>query len=182
MDYFPESYVDVDGKALTKEEAIGGYKLVMVVYSAAWWPGCTPFKTNLKEIYQTINADGAKNLQVVLISGDQNEDGFNKSTAEMPWVAVPLGGDKGQIESKVPCTGYPTPGIINGVTGEVFDADAFGKVSEDSMNAWLAKVWDEMRRTQVRSRSIIQVNFYWFDECSGRWIMMSKGLNLIESP
>jgi hypothetical protein len=49
----------------------------------------------LKEIYGKLNADGAKNLQVVLISGDQDQDGFNKSAAEMPWVAIPLGGDKG---------------------------------------------------------------------------------------
>ena len=87
-----------------------------------------------------MNADGAKNLQVVIISGDKDADGFGKTTDGMPWVAIPLGGDKGGVEQKVPCTGYPTPGIINGVTGEVFDPDAFGKVSEASMNEWLAKV------------------------------------------
>ena len=76
----------------------------------------------------------------MLISGDKDEDGFKKSTAEMPWVAVPFGGSKGGIEAKVPCTGYPTPGIINGTTGEVLDADAFGKVTEASMNEWLSKV------------------------------------------
>ena len=59
----------------------------------------------------------------------------------MPWVAIPLGGEVGGIKEKVPCTGYPTPGIINGTTGEVLDADAFGKVSEASLNEWLSKVW-----------------------------------------
>ena len=62
MDYFPDKFVDVGMKELTREEAIGGYKLVMVVYTANWWPGCTPFKANLKEIYGKINAEGAKNL------------------------------------------------------------------------------------------------------------------------
>ena len=79
-------------------------------------------------------------MQVVVISGDQDQGGFDKSCEGMPWVAIPFGGDKGAIESKVPCTGYPTPGIINGTTGEVLDADAFGKVSEDSLNDWLSKV------------------------------------------
>ena len=61
MDYFPESYVNAAGEAVGKD-AIMGYKLVIVVYSASWWPGCTPFKNNLKEIYGKINAGDAKNL------------------------------------------------------------------------------------------------------------------------
>ena len=36
MDYFPDNYVDGSGKAMTKADAIEGYKLVMVVYSASW--------------------------------------------------------------------------------------------------------------------------------------------------
>ena len=94
----------------------------------------------MKEIYGKINANGEKNLQVIIVSGDQNEEGYKKSCEEMPWVAIPFGGDKGGMEAKVPCTGYPTPGIINGTTGEVLDADAFGKVSDASMNEWLEKV------------------------------------------
>ena len=50
-----------------------------------------------------------------------------------------MGGEKGDIDSKVPCTGYPTPGVINGVTGDVIDADCFGKVNADSLAGWLAQ-------------------------------------------
>jgi hypothetical protein len=35
MDYFPESYVNAAGEAVGKD-AITGYKLVIVVYSASW--------------------------------------------------------------------------------------------------------------------------------------------------
>ena len=47
---------------------------------------------------------------------------------EGPWVAIPLEDVKSRfsaINSKVPCTGYPTPGIIDAKTGDVLCADAY---------------------------------------------------------
>ena len=93
----------------------------------------------MKGFYNEWNAGGAKNLQVVVVSGDRDADGFNASMADMPWVAVPLGSDTAGIAAKVPCTGYPTPGVVNGATGAVIDADVFGKVSADSFKEWSAK-------------------------------------------
>ena len=58
----------------------------------------------------------------------------------MPWVAQPFGADKTAIGAKVPCTGYPTPGVVNGATGEVLDADCFGKVDDANYADWLGKV------------------------------------------
>ena len=75
--------------------------------------------------------DGEKVLQIVLISGDRDESGYKMSIKEMPWVAVPFQGEKGGLEEKIPCTGYPTLGLINGVTGEVLDDDCFQEVSLD---------------------------------------------------
>ena len=57
----------------------------------------------------------------------------------MPWVSLPFGADKVAIESVIQCTGYPTPGVINGTTGAVIEADAFGKVNQENYEAWLAK-------------------------------------------
>ena len=54
-----------------------------------------------------------------------------------PWVALPFGSEKSAIEAIIPCTGYPTPGVINGATGAVIDADVFGKVDENSLSLWL---------------------------------------------
>lgn len=71
-----------------------------------------------------------------MVSGDQNIDGFKTSMNECPWVALPFGADKSQYEAKIPCTGYPTPGVINGTTGAVIIADAFGKVTEASLQEW----------------------------------------------
>jgi len=71
-----------------------------------------------------------KNIQVVVVSGDDDEQGYKETMAKTPWVALPYGADASSISSKIKCTGYPTPGVINGSTGEVITADCFGKVDE----------------------------------------------------
>ena len=92
---------------------------------------------NLKKFYETWNAGGVKNLQVITISADSDEGGFNRSMADMPWVALPLKSDEAsKLDDKVPCTGYPTPGVINGETGAVINPDVFGKVNADSFSQW----------------------------------------------
>ena len=59
----------VEGKACGAE-VIEGYKLVLVVDSASWWGGCTPFKAKVLELYNAANASDPKTMQVVIRSGD----------------------------------------------------------------------------------------------------------------
>ena len=91
----------------------------------------------MKEFYNTWNAGGAKKLEVIVVSGDRDEAGFKATTDGMPWVAVPLGRDTSGIKAKVPCTGYPTPGVVCGKTGKVIDPDVFGRVAATSLDGWL---------------------------------------------
>jgi len=43
----------------------------------------------------------------------------------------------------VPCTGYPTPGVVNAKTGEVLLADAYDEMSQDKnggyFQGWISK-------------------------------------------
>ena len=97
MDNLGTSFVNSSGASLDAE-CVTGYKLVMVLHSATWWPGCTPFKASLKDLYNKWNKDGAeKNLQVVLVSGDKDQGGFDTSMKDMPWVGQPFGTDKAAI-------------------------------------------------------------------------------------
>ena len=89
----------------------------------------------MKNYWATWNKDGEKNLQVVVVSGDQNEEGFKSTMEGVPFVALPFGADKTEIEKKIPCTGYPTPGVLK-ADGTVVDSDAFGKVNEGSFATW----------------------------------------------
>ncbi len=81
------------------------------------------------------------NIFNVLFVSDTS--GFQSSMSGAPWVAVPFAetkARKGPIEAKVPCTGYPTPGVINAKTGAVIDADVFGKVNQAQYEAWMKQV------------------------------------------
>ena len=51
--------------------------MLILCYSAAWWGGCKPFKAHLKKHYEEWNKDGAKNVEVVIVSGDNDSKGFS---------------------------------------------------------------------------------------------------------
>ena len=59
----------------------------------------------------------------------------------MPWVGIPFGEKEGAgckaLSEAVPCTGFPTPGILNGTTGAVIDPDCFGKVDQANYDNWM---------------------------------------------
>jgi len=44
-------------------------------------------------------------VQVVMVSGDRDADGYNKTTQGFPWVSFPFGKDKSGCEAKIKCTG-----------------------------------------------------------------------------
>lgn len=60
-DFLGTEFVDKDNKACGADMVVG-HKMIMVVYSASWWPGCIPFKENLKTIYGQLNEGGKKEL------------------------------------------------------------------------------------------------------------------------
>ena len=72
-----------------------------------------------------------------MVSGDSDQAGFNSSMDGCPWYAVPFQTEH-KLEEKVPCTGYPTPGIVK-ADGTVVDPDVFGKVNEGALAEWLKK-------------------------------------------
>jgi hypothetical protein len=50
-----------------------------------------------------------KQVEVVVVSGDNDPEGFSATFDGAPWVAVPFGEKREEIERHIPCTGYPTP-------------------------------------------------------------------------
>ena len=86
----------------------------------------------MKTLYSLWNDDGAKNIQVIFVSGDRNQDGFNSLMEDVSWVALPFGADKSKIEKEVPPKGYPTAGVISGVKGVVITPDCSGKVDHEN--------------------------------------------------
>ena len=76
----------------------------------------------------------------MIVSGDSDGNGFKSTCDGMPWVALKFQYDQKSINEKIPCTGYPTPGVVNLANGTVIEPDAFGKVNEGSVGDWLKAI------------------------------------------
>ncbi len=76
-------------------------------------------------------AGSEKNVEVVIVSGDDDEDGFNETVEGLPFISIPfkaLGERKPNFEKKIPCHFYPQPCIIDAKSGKVL----FGSSSEEA--------------------------------------------------
>tara|TARA_B110000285_G_C14775105_1_gene445844 strand:+ start:125 stop:313 length:189 start_codon:yes stop_codon:yes gene_type:complete len=60
MEWIGDKFVDAAGKELTRDEAIGGYDLVMILHMGSWCQGCTNFKENLITLYNDWNKESGK--------------------------------------------------------------------------------------------------------------------------
>ena len=58
----------------------------------------------MKGFYAELNREGCQ-LEVVVVSGDRDEQGFKRTMEGLPFVAVPFGNQRPAIEDAVPCTG-----------------------------------------------------------------------------
>ena len=88
-----EMYLDSNGNKIDFENAVGTSGLIGLLFTASWWPGCKPFKSQLQEIYKECNKD-TRQLQVITVSADRDENGFDASRAGTPWVAFPFDATK----------------------------------------------------------------------------------------
>ena len=110
-----------------------------MLFTVSWWGGCGPFKEKLIKTLTEVNASNPKNVGVLIYSADSDEAGFAKTMKESPFVAVRFDSkeQKTAISVKHPISGFPTPIIMNGKTGEVQDPDAMG-TNVNSLNKMLA--------------------------------------------
>jgi nucleoredoxin len=74
------------GGKLTKEVDLSG-KVVAVYFSAHWCPPCRAFTPTLIKAYQDAKAAGTP-FELVFVSSDEDQEGFDEYTKDMPWPAV----------------------------------------------------------------------------------------------
>ena len=65
---------DYDNVEISAEEALVGYKYILILYTSSWCPGCRHFNDTLKDCYVEWNKDGERNIQVILVSCDRDDD------------------------------------------------------------------------------------------------------------
>lgn len=82
-------------------------EFVLLYFSAHWCGPCKAFTPRLAEFYKEVNA-AQQRLEVVFVSLDRDEGGFDAYYEEMPWLAVPY--SSAQLRQQLNA-GYGVSGI-----------------------------------------------------------------------
>lgn len=109
------SHEQFGGTLLTKSgiqnpaDALRGKAVVGIYFSAHWCPPCRQFTPWLVDVYNRVRAEHGKDaLEVVFVSGDNDEASFNEYYSEMPWTVVPyLGAASIQLNNLYKHSGIP---------------------------------------------------------------------------
>ena len=107
-------------------------------------------------MYEIWNKEDPKNVQVVLIHGDDTRRDYMKSIEFSPWVAIPWN-DEGQYNwEAIIYNGLPSYGALNGTTGEVIQASIHGgeSLNQGIYLRWLAIYEEQMTRFRQNGEKI----------------------------
>jgi nucleoredoxin len=74
-----------------------GKSVVGLYFSAHWCPPCRGFTPELVKKYEAIKAAG-KDFEIVFVSSDKDDKGFQEYFGEMPWLALPYADRAGKNE------------------------------------------------------------------------------------
>jgi thiol-disulfide isomerase/thioredoxin len=112
-------------------EALGGKEFVLLYVSAHWCPPCRKFTPMLANWYQTVKSQ----VEVVFLSCDHDDKGFQSYFASHPWMAVAYDDDaRESIQAAIRVQGIPRLVVLSGETGKVIVDNAVGQPLD--INRW----------------------------------------------
>jgi nucleoredoxin len=76
------------GGEVSNEEMMKA-EVVALYFSAKWCNPCKMFTPILSKFYELVNKD-SKQLEIIFVSSDENEEAFKEYFATMPWLAMPF--------------------------------------------------------------------------------------------
>jgi len=128
VDMLGENLVN-GSKSVETAEALNG-KTVGLYFSAHWCPPCRGFTPVLAKAYS--DHYKAKDLEIVFVSSDQEQSGFDSYYGEMPWLALPFDqrDTKAAVAKKFGVSGIPMLVIIDS-DGNTITLKGRGKVNND---------------------------------------------------
>eukprot|EP01026_Neomeris_dumetosa_P007374 TRINITY_DN1227_c0_g1_i4.p1 TRINITY_DN1227_c0_g1~~TRINITY_DN1227_c0_g1_i4.p1 ORF type:complete len:431 (-),score=78.61 TRINITY_DN1227_c0_g1_i4:452-1744(-) len=101
----------------------GPGKIVALYFSAHWCPPCKGFTPRLANFYNQFKAshERAGDFEIVFVSSDKDEEGYNEYFAQMPWLGLPFANRKAKTELSVKfrISGIPALVILDGETGKI---------------------------------------------------------------
>ncbi|EQC39512.1 hypothetical protein SDRG_02951 [Saprolegnia diclina VS20] len=105
-------------------EAFAGKTIVGIYFSAHWCPPCRGFTPVLSETYAEILADDHKEFELIFVSSDRDEGGFNEYYGDMPFLALPYANraQKDVLAKSFDVRGIPTLVFLN-AAGDVITKD-----------------------------------------------------------
>jgi thiol-disulfide isomerase/thioredoxin len=113
-------------KPIPLADALGGKEFVLLYASAHWCGPCRQFTPKLAKWYQSQGAN--KIAEIVFLSADHDEKGFQQYYTSMPWLAVEYGDDaREQLMSSLNVSGVPRLVVLDGRTGRIVEDNAVGK-------------------------------------------------------
>ena len=95
--FIGEKVLTEHGKSSVDTASLDNVPVIALYFSAHWCPPCKMFTGKLRQFYNAVNAE-SKKLEIVWISGDEEEEEFEDYFEEMPWVAMPFESDNDEID------------------------------------------------------------------------------------
>ena len=116
---------------------------MMFYFSMHNCPPCREFTPLLVELYNETN-EGSKQIEVVFMSGDQDQNLYNEYFGEMPWLALPFKDSRMKPAAQhFKVRGLPRLVVLNAKTGATVCDDAVSIVTQQGpviLEQWLAQV------------------------------------------
>lgn len=128
-----------DGEIATSTALEGKY--VGLYFSGHWCGPCRGFTPKLAETYNTMKKAG-KQLELIFVSSDRDEEAFDSYRSEQPWLALPYANRDGKaaLSSRFDVSGIPSLVILDPDLN-VVTTDGRAAVSKDTDGADFPAGW-----------------------------------------
>ncbi len=111
-------------KPVPLEEALGGKEFVLLYASAHWCGPCRQFTPMLATWYKTAR----EHVEVVFLSADHDESGFQSYFRLHPWMAVDYDDEaRESLMAAIKVSSIPRLVVLSGTTGKIVEDNAVGK-------------------------------------------------------
>ena len=124
---FPPSTMlqGLGGSLLDVSDVLSRKRVIGLYFSAHWCGPCRSFTPQLVRCYEQLKLRDPDDFEVVFVSSDRTQDGFNKYFDSMPWYALPFKerscafdlSDKFRISSIPALVFVNADGVVGSVNG-----------------------------------------------------------------
>lgn len=132
LDAIGATLIGKNGEVATAD-ALKGKSVLGLYFSAHWCPPCRAFTPELSKKYTALQEAG-KDFELVFVSSDRNQKGFDEYHAEMSFLALPFSNRDGkeELSEMFEVEGIPTLVFVDTTTGKLITDDGRKAISKDS--------------------------------------------------